>query len=340
MKKYFLVFIAVCLSACSTIEQPQTKTSGSKITTIDIVRVECTGKQEYDTKQDCFKKAVEQVIGIVLVKSTKVDLKNQEVIKSNIITHSAGYVDDYNIISVDKGKNIHYVMDVTVKSSNIQNQILGKFSDSENLNGEMISDKHGSFVNSKKSGDEVLQSVLGTLTTNGFEISKGEITHSVDNRRNSVISIPYTVNWNYNYLSSLNEALKLTQDKGRQPNPLEIYVQSKHPKNFIGSTNVYQFTDVNRVDTIRNSLKGHVNALATFYNHNGKEIHKQCSEAINFLPIYNDMDRIVIRGNEPYYGMFEITIKATDQKINNFAKVELTIDNTGECSYFKQFTKK
>lgn len=341
MKNYFLVMLSICLSACSTIEQPQTKTSGSKITNVDVVRVECTGTQEYDTKQACFKKAVEQVIGIVLVNSAKVDLKNQEVIKSDIITHSAGYVDDYIIVSVDKGKHIHYVMDVTVKSSNIQNQILGKFVDSANLNGEMMHDKHGSYVKSQKSGDEILQSVLQTLTTNGFEISKGEITHVVNNRRHSIITIPYTVNWNYNYLSALNEALKLTQDKSKNTKPLIIYVQSKHPKNIIfGSTDVYQFTDVNRMDTLRNGLRGHINVLATFYNHNGQEIYKQCSESINFLPVYNDMDQIIIRGNEPYYGELEVTINSNNQKISNFAKVELTIDNTGECSYFKQFTKK
>lgn len=349
--KNILTLLACCLLTACAAQEPVrkvNKTSNHKLNDSDTVLVDCTGNSFESAKESCFKKAIQQVVGVAIVSATDVDMKEKEVKKKNILTHSAGYVDGYEVITDNsRGNNYSLTMNVVVKSSRIHEQILGQFWDQDPIDGRVLTEKYNSFMAQKRSGDSILSDTLKNLDKYGFEVTKKSVNYEVDRNRNPILTISYSVFWNYKYLVALNEALSMVHDGHKSVGKKQVvYVQSKNPDNLVlGETNEYHFTDSTRSNMIMNKLSGPVHIVATVYGWDSSVIYKECSKAEYLMPVVVDETPIHIRGSTGYLGEIVINLNSIPQnatKFNQASKVELTIDrNLSQCLNFKkQFTKR
>jgi len=82
------------------------------------IRVEASGKDSNDARQNAFRKATELAVGTLVVSSA--ETSNDVLVKNDIISYSSGYIDDYRII---RETHNSVVVDVWVSDSKIANRI-------------------------------------------------------------------------------------------------------------------------------------------------------------------------------------------------------------------------
>lgn len=269
----YLVFLAVLLlTACAS-----TTNTGSN----DTIKVIGSGNTYEQAKQNGFKQAIEIVVGTVLV--TGKESHDDILTKNDIVAHSSGYVDDFKVVNQysSLGK-VNLVMEVKVRDSIIANRILNKSKQSSDLNGEQLTEQYNTYYDTRLSGDELIEQVLGDYPKNAVVIKTGEVSHMLDDRRNSVIVIKYDMRWNYNYLKALDEVFKLTSDQPtRSYRQNRIYVSAKDPKAFIGGwTHEYPFDDLVRLQKIINYVTVPAYVYANIYDRSGTLIHRSCHSAL------------------------------------------------------------
>lgn len=194
MLRACLLALIVTLSACATAQAPVG------------IRVTGAGSSFEDAKNNAFKIAIEQAVGTVLV--AEVEVINGKLARDEIINHSSGYVDRYQVLSRSSGPGSVIVdMNVWVNSSKIANRILGKSRDAGNFDGPTHSTQYSTYVGQQRTGDEILHTVLRDHPRRAYNIVGGAPTVRVDYNRNAVIRIPYKMTWNQHYMISLQSAL-------------------------------------------------------------------------------------------------------------------------------------
>ncbi len=287
-------------------------------------------------KDNAFLKAIEQEIGVIIL-STR-ESRNFDLVKNEIVTHSAGYVDRFKVIDTQFINNqYHVTVDVWVKTSKIAERVLGKFSDTVAVPGEQLSSQYKTYMNDRAKGDGLLNTVLSDYSAKAYLVEKGKSQFMLDKQRNALYVTEFSLRWNYNYLTALNEVLSLTEDpSSRVINQDRVVIQSKDPAAFLlGSTNRYTFNDGVRGRIIKNRLRGTVTILATLYDANKNRLMSACSYPIYMLPEHI-VDPLIIRGNEVVRG--EIIIKINEnnpafRKLHQVTEIELTY-TTGRCYNF------
>lgn len=293
------------------------------------------GKDVTQAKNNAFQKAIEQEVGVALLSQRQV--KNSKLAVDEIITHSAGYVDDFKIVRTEIVNNVYYVtVNVWVKSSRIHERILGATSDSKVADGEKINAQYESYNNTKQTGDDVLTAVLSSYPKSAFivkfeKIDNADVVTMVDEYRNPVFIANFDIAYNYNFLRSLNEALKLTSDKKiRNSDQRIITVTSKNPKSIFGDKDVYYINDVDRANLIKNAFVMTVQAKLVALDSSGNVLFHGCKNFQQIVPTILDNREWSLDGNEKFGNEIIIKRKQGDpliKKVNSFA---LTIEE-GSC---------
>lgn len=315
------MLVAIFLAGCAT------SNPGSK----GFIKVDCEGNNVEHAKLNCFNKAVELAVGTVVVAGT--EARNNKLVKYEILKHSAGYVDDYNILnqSAVSGKT-KLTMAVKVRDSKIAERIMNAQTANGRVQGDKLSDQYASFLYNKATGDKLLNTILDDYPRYAFNVEKGKIEYQVNINREPVIVIPYKVTWNYKYLQALNEALSLTQDeKNRSIRQERISVISKEPGAWVGSTDNYYFNDVHRSKTIKRKFIDRMYVHVKLKDFNGNILISGCDSGV-FVGAMHEMDPFVINGNFMIDEEMNITIRANKHKIERISDVELSFSNA-QCTF-------
>jgi major membrane immunogen (membrane-anchored lipoprotein) len=316
------LILAIFLVGCASVD------SGPK----GYIKVDCTGNTVEHAKTNCFNKAVELTVGTVVVAGT--EALNNNLVKYEILKHSAGYVDDYRIITqTSEGDKTKLVMAVKVRDSKIAERIMNVQTAKGNIQGERLGDQYASFMRNKSTGDQLLNTILSDYPKHAFNVEKGKIQYQVDINRDPVIVIPYKVKWNYKYLQALKEAMSLTQDeKSRQMLQEQVSVISKDPKAWVmGSTDNFYFNDIQRARMIKRTFIDRMYVHVKFKDFNGKVIIAGCDDGV-YLGAMHTMDPFVINGNQVIDEEMNITIRANKHKIENIMDVEVSFSNV-QCTF-------
>ena len=97
--------------------------------------------------------------GSFIDRSAQLHLK--ELTKKDIIAYSAGFVDDYKVISEQRqGSMVKVVMDVSVSSNKINDRVLAKSSNTQNFNGDKYGNQYQTIIKERNDGERVLQNIL------------------------------------------------------------------------------------------------------------------------------------------------------------------------------------
>jgi len=181
-----------------------------------FVQVDAEGITADLAIENGFKRAVEQAVGSLVLSEFKV--KDDQVLKNEIIKYSAGYIESYKIISqtiVDSKFKI--VMNVWVGESKIADR-LGSFGKNEgDIDGARASAQIKSLLSQKNQADALLEKLTKNFPQDAFNATiKG--SEVLLNGRTPEIIFVINIEWRKEYFEAIAEALERTRE-GKSINP-------------------------------------------------------------------------------------------------------------------------
>jgi len=289
--RYLVILAMLALSACAT-KPSSIKTSAPVKEQTQFVHSVGVGSTVDLALEDGFKRAIEKVVGDIVVSSN--ETKNDRLVRNEILTHSAGYVDRYEIISAVKlADGYHVNVAVHVKSSRIANRILGGMDSTSTLQGDRMATQHSTYLKERNTGDKVIAEVLRSFPKNAFTVTRKDAQFQLRGDRAAVLIVSYNMKWNKNYVKALNEMMAVMQD-GQNSNTRQqrFFIQSIPIGNsWVGKTDVYYFNDEVRANKIRERLSIGQVVRASVVDQNGKTLFAACSNP-QWMADFKDTYRI------------------------------------------------
>jgi hypothetical protein len=170
------------------------------------VQVESSAPTPAQARAEGFKLAVSQAVGTLVVAESEV--KNQQLVRNEIIQYSSGYIQDFKILSeAQVGSMTRVVMDVWVTESKIADRLLNVSKADGVIEGDKSAVQYRSNLNQLQSGDRLLEIILNDFPNKAFDIKAGKSVVTMP-ARGIQIQIPINISWNKEYISSLTEALE------------------------------------------------------------------------------------------------------------------------------------
>jgi len=247
------------------------------------VEVEASGHTLEEAKQQAFRKAIEQVVGAVVVSDQEVS--GDRVVKDHIGNYSAGYINNYKILDTDEdGDRVTVRMSVDVASSKIAQRMIASGNKNLIINGQRLQAQLDSQLYERQRGDQLIASVLNSYPENAFTINNGDSEMKISRYRNASIQVPFELGMSRPWLEALHEAVglvavdttscstltmnitgsiksvrnsdtvnRLTESPcGLYP---DLRVFYKKPGDFFASAHSFRFKDLNTLALINNQLK-------------------------------------------------------------------------------------
>ena len=309
----------------------------------DYIRVTGQGNSIESAKENAFRKAIEVKVGSVIV-SERIAV-NEQLINNQIDSYSAGYVTDYKLISINNNNGtVHVVYDVQIQDSRIANQNLNNNSSVKMINGDHASDTYNSFMDQKHKADKLLDTVLAGYPKNAITLIQKSYTIVVDSRRNAVIQVPFHLNWNYNFIQSLDEVFGLLIDDIGYftPAPANIVIMAKNPKDLlIGKKTHHKFNDTTVLYKLNTAMTGprELRIMLLLRDNGYNVLYKGCSvpDVISgYKPhLYNigEPRTISIYGNNYEDGMVAVAMTEEQAKsiIPKLTTIEIQAVASKDC---------
>lgn len=267
------------------------------------VRIESTAPTIGEARSEGFKLAVGQALGMLIVSET--EIKNQTLIRNEVIQYSSGYIHDFKILNESSvGNMTRLVMDVWVTESKIADRLLNISKAEATIDGEKSSIQYQSNLNQLISGDRLLELVLNDFPHKSFDIKVGKSIVSMP-ERNIKIQVPISISWNKNYISSLIEIL----EKTRQGNTANTYrnsrwvsvVRYKNKSDWFMS--IAAFSDKTKLNLLESYLiKSNPMIKLTIKDVNNNSILHSCFQYDGLSGSYLGEPNFFIYPRDPYSG--------------------------------------
>jgi hypothetical protein len=179
------------------------------------IEVAGRGDTVEQARNNGFRLAVEQALGTLI--SSETEVQNGRIVRDEIISYAAGYVDRFTIVSTGTvGNQTEVVMKVWVGRSALADRLLNRTQQSGEIDGARASVQLQTLNQERATGDALLQQVLNDFPRRAFDI---ELKHTDVSRhnRNPVIEINFRLKWSQDYLRSMCAALQATGQKVSRP---------------------------------------------------------------------------------------------------------------------------
>ena len=308
-------------------------------TTASAIQVTGEGSTFEEAKQNAFKTAIEFEAGAVVVSER--ESNNYKLVRNEILVYSSGYITDYKIINtIRQGNHVKVLVDVQVASNKLADRILGVGKDAKTFDTDKHSNQYNSYLQGKQNGDRLLQQLLNDYPKKAYNLTQGVHQLKVDVNRNGIIEIPLELRWNYKFIESFNEALKILQDGSNgllQASPSNVTVMAKDPKDWvIGSKNQYKFNDMNTVSVITQTLQNNQpRILVSIKNLNNKIAFQQCyvpdSISGKKPAFYDASNYVVLYGNRIEKNKIQLNFVNMHEVIKEIQSIELNIVTDNNC---------
>ena len=292
--KYILLAVMLALTACaSTTEAVRTSSDSPDA---GVIRVLGTGSTKEEAKNNGFNTAIEIAVGSALLSQKQV--RNDKLVRDEIVKYSAGYVDDYKIIDETKTSGGYsLLMDVHVKSSRIHERLLSGGSDEKNVNGDKLATQYETYVKQQESADKLVDVLIQDWPEKAFTVKQGKQEFSVDRDRNSVLRIPVEMTMNFSFVNAVDEALKKVNQR-KTYSDIKIGVAVKPPDSWIiGYTHGYFFDDIQRVKQFQKGFNDNFQIQVHLKDVNGNLIYSNCFDHLRSFS-YQTPTAFILQGNE------------------------------------------
>lgn len=171
------------------------------------VEVTADGASLEEARQQAFRMAVEQAVGVIVSSETEMD--NQRIQRDEIITYASGYVSEYKLVDqMQRSNRIWVKMQVWVSSNHLRDRLLNRSRDTGRAEGGRVSEQISSFQHGRGQADRLLESVLRDYPQRAFNISMQYTRVVMDADRQAYLQIPFDIAWSPRYTVSLAEAIR------------------------------------------------------------------------------------------------------------------------------------
>lgn len=292
--RYLVLVFMLMLSACASTTSIQNKQSSVPN---GYVRVIGTGKNLEEARQNGFQLAVEMAVGSVVV--TEKQAVNNNLMRDQILKHSSGYVEDFNIVE-QSGTNLRYtiVMDVKVKNSQIAEIILNTGGKKGDLNSTKIFAQYSSYNKERNDAENLIGSFINTFPKSAFDAKIKSTSVTVDKNRDMVLVISIDYTWNAKWTNALIEHLNRVKDETK--------------------------TTHRKIKIVQNSEGFSMFDNVTDYYVNDEKIFKKVFEGM-FTTLYPVIEVVDNRGNT--------IIRGCDFNYPNFNAIRTTNTHTVNARY-------
>lgn len=312
-------------------------TSCASTKTDSYIRVTGEGATQEQAKQNAFREAVQIRVGSVVLSERESSLRKLE--RDDINVYSAGYVDDYKIVSVERTNGtVKVTLDVLVADSKLVNNRLNSGKVANQIEGDRANTNYRTFMDQKLRGDKLLNSVLKTYPESAYIIQQKNYSVSVNAYRNIVLQVPYKLTWNYNYIVSFNEALDLIQDNRfgyLQPAPSNVVVMAKDPKDFVlGERKHFRFNDVPLLDYMKSMMTGdrEIRMMMTLRDTDNRVMYKGCWPMQSTFYVMGEPRNLLIYGNTKEEGVLQLVINSEyNQILEKSRNIEVSVVPRIKC---------
>lgn len=320
MKAPVLLLLVAGLFGCSSIPKE------------GPVRVEASGLTLEDAKNTGFKKALVQNKKSVVVSEREVH--NNSLLKDNQIVYSSGYIKDFDVREVKQANGLYNVtMDVWLSDSDIADRAIKMPSNSNGI-VDNISLQHYTYTQEKEYGDKLLGAVLDDFPKKAFDLNQGKSNLSYNTFREGELTIPFTLTWNQNYISSMKEILK-SMETDKTIN--RVWFSSDINSSKIDSIKI---NDSVRLFKIKNVLESKsVRIQVEVLDHHNATLIKSCyvpkfvrNQGNKFYASYKD--DIIFNTYQKEYTNLIIPVKGNStfsNRLKEFSKIQLSVVNADEC---------
>lgn len=279
----------------------------------DYVRVIGEGPTLELAKENAFREAIMIRVGTVVVSERESTISKLK--RDDISVYSAGYVNDYKIISVvNNGSIVSATVDVLVADSKLVNQRLNSGNTTNTINGDNASVNYKTFIDQKNKADKLIKTVTSSYPNNAYIVEQSPYQIGVDSFRNLVLTVQYKLRWNYDYIVSMNELMSLVED-GKygmfEHAPSNVIIMGKNPKDFVlGEKKHYKFTDILLLDRLKDSMTQGKEAKLklSITDTNLNNVIYQCFNVNKTYFAKGDPRSLVIYGNMKEEGVLQLTI--------------------------------
>lgn len=166
------------------------------------IQVRSSAQDRHQAIQAGYKLAVEQALGALSLST--VEIRNQAVVRNEIIVASAGYVEDSRVVSERQlGNAVEVILDVWVTESRIADRFLAESRGSGRIDGNRFADTLDSYNHSVSTTTRAVESVLVDYPHRAYDVKV-----NAKMGRDGTLVLPTTVKWNNDYVFALWEALK------------------------------------------------------------------------------------------------------------------------------------
>lgn len=165
------------------------------------------GSTNRESQMNGFRLGVEQAVGSVIASETHV--VNDRIKRDEVISYASGYVNKFEIVKVENKNNIvQTTMKLWIKRSPLANRLLAESTGRAQVDGPRIAAVDITINEQFRNGQKLLGTVLNDYPQRSFKVEIGKTSLSVTGNRQSMISIPFTVEWDSRYLDALFASIK------------------------------------------------------------------------------------------------------------------------------------
>lgn len=179
------------------------------------IEVAGDGDNTQQARMNGFRLAVEQAIGTLI--SSETETQNGRIVRDEIISYAAGFVDRFEIINEQvTSTGVRVSMRVWVKKSALSDRLLNRTEASGQVDGARASVQLQTLNQERATGDALLQQVLNDFPRRAFDIEMRP-TDVVRQNRSAIMEVNFRLTWNRDYLRSLWTALDATGQRTSRP---------------------------------------------------------------------------------------------------------------------------
>ena len=348
------MILSVLLAACSTTDSakdPNAKVSTTKDSNPKILgpyHVEGNGKTVDEAKNDAFKKAIEQAVGVAVM--TQRESKNKELVKQYILTHSAGYVERYEILTknMTSSNPARYKVSVEVwvrTGTMVDDYALYQSTSASDIDGERAATNYRTHKDAVDSAVATVNAVLDDWPEKAYDVEVQPIQIYSNNAGKPVVQVDYNYSWSSKYLRSLAQVLAPLQDKencflcvshrmgiGYYENPDDLLIKKYW---FFFKTETIPNTVIKKIYGTRDDAGNRFAVKIDYLDNGGKIIGTRCHFSERTKAGYDGQISSpkyieAIRPTE------SVAVEVSESFIAQLSRVEVNIVDLYKCNFSRQ----
>lgn len=311
------------------------------------VQVEGRGYTEAEARRNGFALAVEQAVGTLVLSER--ETVQRKLTRNDVTNYSSGYVDNFKILDKTvRGNEVTVTMDVWVAHSAIANRLFGRTETAGQVDGARIGAQVQTMQQSLSDGDRVVAMVLRDFPRRAFDITLSNAVFRMDADRQTLLEIPFSIKWNYNYIVSLHEALQATSQNPRAKNcwnytqdcanQTYIRVVAKSPTNFAKWDNTLGFNDYQKHHLVNDAF---VNSMPVMHlvirDQHNRTVFRDCyswtqmtwSNTQSFVETRNN--QIGVYGDLVRNSQIVVNLGRDPRGIDALSTIELSVVKADSC---------